>query len=246
MAVEIRSAVGSTESGGRRAGALKDFQIRQKGIQTFPEGNPSFFGRKSNENRKEIQAFVFRGSSLFKDLRRPPTAFLFLKLLTALEAARRPGLARSPQVVCRSFCLRFWSSGLMKRVKGWRLFRSRTHGRRLPDLAAASCESAKREPGSGGIPGHEPGTKDLAKKQADRSDVRQEFARKRARTGFEPNRKADRRQPFMPRMSLEPLPFDASLPFCPCDANATAFVERIERAFHPAMDHHDMITVMCK
>jgi hypothetical protein len=30
---------------------------------------------------------------------------------------------------------------------------------------------------------------------------------------FEPWQ-ADGRQPFMPRVSLEPLPFDASLPFC--------------------------------
>jgi hypothetical protein len=49
------------------------------------------------------------------------------------------------------------------------------------------------------------------------------FARKRARTGFEPLGIADGRQPFMPRVSHEPMPFDASLPFCPCDANAAAF-----------------------
>jgi hypothetical protein len=50
-------------------------------MKDFPnpsEGNPNFFGRKSKENRKEIQAFVFRGSSLFKDLRRPRGVFLCL------------------------------------------------------------------------------------------------------------------------------------------------------------------------
>ena len=42
------------------ARALVDFQIPRKEIQTFPEGNPRKTGRESKENRKEIQAFVFR------------------------------------------------------------------------------------------------------------------------------------------------------------------------------------------
>jgi hypothetical protein len=72
---------------------------------------------------------------------------------------------------------------------------------------------------------------DQGKRQADRSDVRQEFARKRARTGFEPFGIADGRQPFMPRVSLEPLPFDASLPFCPSEADAAAFRRARETPF---------------
>ena len=39
---------------------MTDFQIPRKEIQTFPEGNPNKTGRESKENRKEIQAFVFR------------------------------------------------------------------------------------------------------------------------------------------------------------------------------------------
>ena len=36
----------------------------------------------------------------------------------------------------------------------------------------------------------------------------------------------------------QPLPFDASLPFCPCEANAAAFRRARDNAFHPATDHH--------
>jgi hypothetical protein len=58
-----------------------------KEIQILSEGNPSRIGRKSKENRKEIQAFVFRESSLFNDLRRPLRHFFFWKPIPALGAA---------------------------------------------------------------------------------------------------------------------------------------------------------------
>ena len=55
-----------------------------------------------------------------------------------------------------------------------------------------------------------------------------------------------RGQPFMPRVSLEPLPFDASLPFCPCDANAAAFRRACDSAFHPATGHSSIIPIKMK
>jgi hypothetical protein len=65
----------SSEAQRSGAGAMKDFQILRKEIQISSEGIQRKTGRKSKENWKEIQAFVFRGSSLFKDLRRPRGVF---------------------------------------------------------------------------------------------------------------------------------------------------------------------------
>jgi hypothetical protein len=78
-----------------------------EGNPNFSEGNPSPAGRKSKENRKEIQAFVFRESSLFKDLRRFPQHFFFLKPIAAFWRRARAGAACSPRVVRRSFLSSF-------------------------------------------------------------------------------------------------------------------------------------------
>jgi hypothetical protein len=93
-----------------------------KEIQTFPEGNPRVFGRKSKENQKEIQAFVFRRSSLFNHLRRPLGIFFF-KSMPASKHGGGVGVACSP-AGCSSVLSVFvsGSSGLVKQVKGWRRF----------------------------------------------------------------------------------------------------------------------------
>jgi hypothetical protein len=78
-----------------------------EGNPNFSEGNPSPAGRKSKENRKEIQAFVFHESSLFKDLRRFPQRFFFLKPIAAFWRRARAGAACSPRVVGRSFLSSF-------------------------------------------------------------------------------------------------------------------------------------------
>jgi hypothetical protein len=77
------------------------------------------------------------------------------------------------------------------------------------------------------------GTWDPRKRQADRSDVRQEYARlKRPRTGFEPNGQADGRQPFMPQEYLTTPAFeDLSLPFRSCETNAAALLGRVTAPF---------------
>ena len=57
------------------------------------------------------------------------------------------------------------SSGLLKQVKGWRLFMiADASGVVCPNSAAAEPMSAKREPDVHGSPGHEPGNRDLRKK----------------------------------------------------------------------------------
>jgi hypothetical protein len=66
----------------------------------------------------------------------------------------------------------------------------------------------EREPAS---TDKEPETR--GKRQADRSDVRQEFVRKKPDPGFEPLAIADGRQPFMPSVSQSlPLIFPSVLP----------------------------------
>ena len=135
-----------------------------------------------------------------------------------------------PRVHRRSFVFVFRFLRLFKQVKGWRRFsRSRTLGRRLSDLSTAEPMSAKREPRvqEAKAPGR------CGKRQADRSDVRQEFARKRP----EPVSSlwTSGRAPALHAASVsQPLPFDASLPFCPCEANAAAFRRARDNAFHPA------------
>ena len=65
-----------------------------------------------------------------------------------------------------------------------------------------------------------------------------------------PNRfralQADGRQPFMPRVSHNPSLL--MLPFCFAHAMRMRplSVGRVESAFHPAMDHYDVISSLCK
>jgi hypothetical protein len=70
-----------------------------------------------------------------------------------------------------------------------------------------------------------------------------EFARKRARTGFEPIGKADGRQPFMPRVSPEPLPLMLPFRFAHAMRMRPLSVGRVESAFHPATAQRSKITV---
>ena len=103
------------------------------------------------------------------------------------------------------------SSFLLKRAKGWRRFyRPRTLGRRFrPTRRPRSLMAKKGTPASTEHPRViSPGTVDRGKRQADRSDVRQEYVRlKRARTGFEP--RPSGRAPALHAASISrPLPFD--------------------------------------
>jgi hypothetical protein len=94
-----------------------------------------------------------------------------------------------------------------KRRKSWCLFsRSRTLGRRLSDAAAAEPMSAKRKRGIHGPSGQALGP--CGKRQTDRSDVRQEFAR-----FTEPDPASSQwtsgRAPALHAASVsQPLPFD--------------------------------------
>ena len=72
------------------------------------------------------------------------------------------------------------------------------------------------------------------------------FARKRARTGFEPNGQADGRQPFMPRVSYNPCLLMLPFGFAHARRMRPLSVGRLDNAFHPATDHHAMVLNTCK
>jgi hypothetical protein len=96
-----------------------------KEIQIPPEGNPSFFGRKSKLFRKEIQIKSFHflcRIEPFQRLTRTPTAFLCLKPIPALGRRVGAGVACLARVF-RWSLLFFGSSGLLNQAKGWRHFR---------------------------------------------------------------------------------------------------------------------------
>jgi hypothetical protein len=91
------------------------------------------------------------------------------------------------------------------------------------------------------------GDQGRGERQGDRSDVRQEFARLKAQSGFEPQEIADGRQPFMPlRVSHDPCLQNLSLPFRSSEADGPLSVGRIEGAFHPTMAHYGDTSLFCK
>ena len=102
--------------------------------------------------------------------------------------------------------------------------------------------SARGEPGVDGPKAR--GPKD--KRQADRSDVRQEFARKRARTGFEPLDKRTGASPSCRECLLNPcllmLPFRFAHPM----RIRPLSVGRVDNAFHPATGSHSIVRLFCK
>jgi hypothetical protein len=103
------------------------------------------------------------------------------------------------------------SSDLIEQVKGWR---HSDHGR----LDASVRPSGRESQGNRGIVGvhgdpqaMSPGTEDPRKRQANRSDVRQEYVRlRRARTGFGPLPRAGASPPcreYLTIPAFEPYPF---------------------------------------
>jgi hypothetical protein len=156
----------------------------RKEIQTFPEGNPRLFGRESKffGRKSKLNASVsFAGSSLIKALRRPPGAPFCCTPLPASKEdmgwrrrclfaciCRFPGLHRVPMV-------------FSSEVKGWRRFKIADGRASFVRLGGRAADEREREPG---VHGECPGTS--RKRQADRSDVRQEIRPQKARTGFEP------------------------------------------------------------
>ena len=119
----------------------------------------------------------------------------------------------------RSFCLRFGSSSFMKQVKGWRHFDRGTLGRHFrPTWRPREPHCAKK----GTL--HGPKARGLGKRQADRSDVRQEIRPlKRARTGFRAYTSGRAPALHCLRVSHDPCLQAYPFGFADCEADAAAF-----------------------
>jgi hypothetical protein len=114
----------------------------------------------------------------------------------------RPGFIVGPSVFV------FGSSGLFKQVKGWRLFMIAGVWASFVRLGGRGAD--EREKGTPAPTPQRRGTR--GKRQADRSDVRQEYVRFTKPDPASTLSHADGRQPFMPpRVSHDPcllmLPF---------------------------------------
>jgi hypothetical protein len=133
------------------------------------------------------------------------------------------------------------SSGLTKQAQGWRLFL-------IAGARAYLSDSAAAEPMRKGSaePAEHPGPR--GKRQAERSDVRQEYVRF---TKPVPVSSLDKRTGASPSclgVSHDPCLFDASLPFCSCEAKCGRFPSGALTTTTPFIqrwDHH-AIVLICK
>ena len=177
-----------------------------------------------------------------------PTPRAFFYFCAASRLKRGHGAA-SARPVCAGSCVVPWSSfrvplAISSEVKGWRLFLI-ADARALPSDPGGRGASPmrKREPGVCGP--KSPRTRDKDRLIDPMSGI--EFARKRARTGFEPLRIANGRQPFMPlRVSHDPCLQNLSLRFAHARRMRPLSVGRLDDAFHPATPHHCGIPGVCK
>ncbi len=176
----------------RPSRAMKDFKIPRKEIQVFRneiQAGWNKFQIRRNEIQIQILELPFTESSLIKGLRRPP------KAASGLGSAAAAWGCSFAWLVCRSFDLRLLFLRSRDASEGLAPFlRSRTLGRRLSDWAAEKPHCAKR--GTLASSDHHP--EDRGKRQADRSDARQECVRFNEPEPVSSLGIADGRQPFMP------------------------------------------------
>ena len=156
--------------------------LRWKEIQDFSEGNPSRNGRNPNipgRKSKLNASLSFAKSSLFKDLRRPPRHFGF-------EPSGRCGSVGVRVFAPGSSSVLLFvsgSSGLFRQVKGWRRFDRgwrpcETRRRRFrPTCRPRSLIAREGNQESTEHPRVMSPRTGIRKRQADRSDVRQEYIR---------------------------------------------------------------------
>jgi hypothetical protein len=151
-----------------------------------------------------------------------------------------PGLALFALRAQRRPC--FFSSRVLRSLEaseGLAPFRSRTIGRvSVRPWRPRSLVSAKREPRpKRAIPGSQArGPRTRGKRQADRSDARQEYARVKSPNRFR-KLPADGRQPFMPQDYLTTPAFNLIPSVSPITRRMRPLsVGRAENALHPATD----------
>ena len=213
----------------------------------FTGGRKSkFFGRKSKPDgtnsksggtKSKFKSFVFlRRIEPFQWLTPTPAAFFTrFRLQTPWHGGAPKRFVGSSVFVSGSF-------RLVKQVKGWRRLSSRTLRRRVHPTCQPRSLIAKK--GTLVSP-DQPRT---GKRQADRSDVRQNYVRF-AKPDPASSQWTSGRAPALHAVKSisRPLPSKLIPSFRSCEANAAAFVGRVESAFHPATDHHySVISIICK
>ena len=191
------------------------------------EPNPGLIQQSPAKIKPRKSLDFLRRIEPYQGITPTPRAFFYFCAASRLEGGHGAASALPVRMgfMCRFLGLHFeFLLAFSSEVKGWRRFHDRGRlGAVLSDLAAAEPDEREKGTRRPRIPGACPG-RDLRKKtgRSIRCPARIRPL-KRARTGFEPNGQADGRQPFMPASVSQPLPFDASLPFRPCEANAAAF-----------------------
>jgi hypothetical protein len=170
-----------------------------EGNPNFSEGNPSPYGKESKKKRKEIQIkclTFLRRIEPFQSLTPTPTAFSPFETDSGFKRRGKVGVARSPPSCPSVLRSSFPVPPAWKQVsEGLAPFSDR--GRldaisvRPVGRGASSRKGEPRCPRS-----KSPGTR--GKRQADRSDVRQEYARLAQLEPVSSLWIADGRQPFMP------------------------------------------------
>ena len=194
--------------------------------------------------------FPSRELSLIKGLRRPPTPRAFFYFCAPSRLKRGRGAASALPVcgVVVSSVFISSSAGHFERGEGLAPFSYRGRsGASVRPWRPRSLAHAKKGTWR---PRTNPRVKPEDRGDKDRlidpmSGI--EFARKRARTGFEPLRIADGRQPFMPlRGSHDPCLQNLSLRFAHARRMRPLSVGRLDDAFHPATPHHCGIPGVCR
>ena len=204
----------------------------RKEIQEKAEGNPRKTGRKSKHLSSADPAF----SRTYAD---PHGIFHFLRRFRRCGAAATQALRVRLGLFFGPFFLRFGALRSLSASEGWRRFKiADAWARSSPDLSAASRKGAKREPGSMERPRVKArGSRTRGKRQADRSDVRQEIRPlQKSPNRFPSPDKRTGASPSLPREYLT-MPAFKSYPFGSPIARRMRplSVGRVESAFHPAI-----------
>ena len=211
---------------------------------------PSFFQAKSKLSQIRASSskartkyskgnpwISFAELSLIKALRRPPGPFFIFAPLPALKEAtgrrRRCPFAWGSCVFLGlhfEFVLAFSSE-----VKGWRLFHDRGRSGVFVRLGGRGADEREKGTPASTDPGtylRGPGPR--GKRQADRSDVRQEFARKGPEPVSSPMDKRTGASPSCRECLLNPCLLMLPFRFAHARRMRPLSVGRLDNAFHPA------------
>jgi hypothetical protein len=150
------------------------------------KSKPGATNSKSSATKSKLNPCIsFVESSLINELRRPPGRFSLFRRFRPLERRRSVGVACSLGAVC-PFCLRFRVLRFSRASEGLAPFRIADAWTPLVRPGGRELRGNRGNRGVRGSRVMSPGTEDPWKRQGDRSDVRQEYVRLKARSGVRP------------------------------------------------------------